>query len=73
MRYGLAMTGCWKHWSNGCYRAPHDAEGLASAIRRVLEPDQWDQSADAEKRVALERSHEYVGLRLREVYDEVLS
>ncbi|CAB4862252.1 unannotated protein [freshwater metagenome] len=51
---------------------PRDAAGLATAIRRVLEPDQWDEAAAACKRIAHERSHAHIGIRLREVYDEVL-
>lgn len=51
---------------------PGDPSSLASAISASLEEPAWREHADAARLVARERSPAAVGLRLREVYDQVL-
>ena len=52
---------------------PNDPAALAEAIQHVLRPEQWAGYSAAARRLAIERSPSRVGLRLREVYDMVLS
>lgn len=51
---------------------PNRPQALAEAIRAVLEPAMWRRCADAARRIAIERSPEATGHRLRAVYDQVL-
>ncbi len=50
-----------------------DARALAEAIRRSLVPELWEQHARRARLVTEARSPTAVGVRLREVYDEVLA
>jgi glycosyltransferase involved in cell wall biosynthesis len=52
---------------------PNDPTALAHAIRGSLAPGAWESHAAAERRISVERSPAATGLRLREVYDHVLS
>ncbi len=51
---------------------PRDPGALARAVSTALLPDRWAEFSDNAQRVAVERSPQATGRRLREVYDEVL-
>lgn len=52
---------------------PGDAAALAAGIVDALSPERWEPASANCRRIALERSPEAVGRRLREVYDLLLA
>ena len=67
-----ALGSSVRHDRTGLVIPPGDADALATAMKRLLEPDTWEGYAQPTHGVRMERSPQAVGDQLRIAYDQIL-